>query len=51
MEEEDLAPIEDTLSDDEIALITTEDTDTIRFKFKLVELMQNANSFFEQLDN
>lgn len=51
VEEEDLAPIEDTLSDDEIALITTEDTDTIRFKFKLVELMQNANSFFEQLDN
>lgn len=47
VEEESMEQIEENLSEDEVALITTNDTDSVCFKFKLVELMQNADSFWE----
>lgn len=51
VEEDSMKQIEEGLSRDEVALITTDDTNSVSFKFKLVELMQNADAFFEGLGN
>lgn len=51
VEEDSMKQIEEDLSKDEVALITIDDTNSVSFKFKLVELMQNADAFFEGLGN
>jgi len=50
-EEETMEKIEENLTEDEMAFITTEDTQSVCFKFKLVEWMQNANSLWDTFQN